>query len=137
MADLSAVSEVFQSGLDAVINFAAETHVDRSIEDPSPFLLTNILGTQCLLEAARKTRLPRFLHISTDEVYGSAPAGRSFTEEAHLDPRSPYAASKPAADHLVSAYANTYGVSTVILRCTKNYGRFRFPEKLIPLMIAN
>jgi dTDP-glucose 4,6-dehydratase len=137
IADPSAVSRVFQSGLDAVINFAAETHVDRSIEDPSPFLQTNILGTQCLLEAARKTRLPRFLHISTDEVYGSAPAGRSFTEEAHLDPRSPYAASKAAADHLVSAYANTYGVSTVILRCTNNYGPYQFPEKLIPLMIAN
>jgi dTDP-glucose 4,6-dehydratase len=137
IADPSAVSQVFQSGLDAVLNFAAETHVDRSIEDPSPFLQTNILGTQCLLEAARKTRLPRFLHISTDEVYGSAPAGQSFTEEAHLDPRSPYAASKAAADHFVSAYASTYGVYTVILRCTNNYGPYQFPEKLIPLMIAN
>jgi dTDP-glucose 4,6-dehydratase len=137
IADPSAVSQVFQSGLDAVINFAAETHVDRSIEDPSPFLRTNILGTQCLLEAARKTRLPRFLHISTDEVYGSTPAGQSFTEEAHLDPRSPYAASKAAADHFVSSYANTYGLPTVILRCTNNYGPYQFPEKLIPLMIAN
>jgi len=91
----------------------------------------------CLLEAARKTKLPRFVHISTDEVYGSAPAGASFTEETLLDPRSPYAASKASADHFVAAYANTYGVAAIILRCTNNYGPFQFPEKLIPLMIAN
>jgi dTDP-glucose 4,6-dehydratase len=137
IADAAAVEQVFQQGLAAVVNFAAETHVDRSIEDASPFLRTNILGTQCLLEAARKSHLQRFIHISTDEVYGSAPAGESFTEEAHLDPRSPYAASKTAADHFVSAYTNTYGVSAVILRCTNNYGPYQFPEKLIPLMIAN
>jgi dTDP-glucose 4,6-dehydratase len=122
---------------DALVNFAAETHVDRSIEDASPFLGTNILGTHCLLEAARRTRLARFVQISTDEVYGSAPEGESFTETALLDPRSPYAASKAAADHLVAAYTNTFGVSAVILRCTNNYGPFQFPEKLIPLMIAN
>ncbi len=122
---------------DALVNFAAETHVDRSIEDASPFLQTNILGTHCLLEAARRTHLKRFVQISTDEVYGSAPAGENFTEQTPLDPRSPYAASKAAADHFVAAYANTYGVSTVILRCTNNYGPFQFPEKLIPLMIAN
>lgn len=137
ISDASSVEGVFQSGIDAVVNFAAETHVDRSIEDASPFLRTNILGTQCLLEAARRARLPRFIHISTDEVYGSAPAGESFTEETHLDPRSPYAASKASADHFVSAYANTYGISAVVLRCTNNYGPFQFPEKLIPLMIAN
>jgi dTDP-glucose 4,6-dehydratase len=137
IAEASAVGEVFESGIDAVVNFAAETHVDRSIEDASPFLRTNILGTQCLLDAARRFRLPRFIHISTDEVYGSAPAGASFTEETHLDPRSPYAASKASADHFVSAYANTYGISAVVLRCTNNYGPFQFPEKLIPLMIAN
>jgi dTDP-glucose 4,6-dehydratase len=137
IADKNAVEQAFQTGLDAVINFAAETHVDRSIEDASPFLQTNILGTQCLLEAARRFRLPRFIHISTDEVYGSAPTGENFTEETHLDPRSPYAASKASADHFVSAYANTYGVSAVILRCTNNYGPYQFPEKLIPLMIAN
>ena len=137
IADVHAVTEVFQKGLDAVINFAAETHVDRSIEDASPFLMTNIFGTQSLLNAARTFSLKRFIHISTDEVYGSAPAGASFTEEAHLDPRSPYAASKASADHLVSAYANTFGISAVILRCTNNYGPFQFPEKLIPLMIAN
>ena len=137
VCDARAVDHVFQMGLAAVVNFAAETHVDRSIEDASPFLHTNILGTQCLLEAARRHRLPRLIHISTDEVYGSAPAGSSFTEETHLDPRSPYAASKASADHLVSASVNTFGISAVVLRCTNNYGPFQFPEKLIPLMIAN
>jgi len=137
IADAQAVEEVFRQRPDALINCAAETHVDRSIEDASPFLRTNILGTHCLLEAARRYKLLRFIHISTDEVYGSAPAGVSFTEEARLGPRSPYAASKAAADHLVSAYANTYGVSPVILRCSNNYGPYQFPEKLIPLMIAN
>jgi len=137
IADPHAVNEVFSRGFDSVVNFAAETHVDRSIEDASPFLNTNILGTHCLLEAARRFHLPRFVHISTDEVYGSAPAGVSFTEEATLDPRSPYAASKASADHFVAAYANTYGVSAVILRCTNNFGPFQFPEKLIPLIIAN
>ena len=131
------VNSILEQGFDAVVNFAAETHVDRSIEDASPFLSTNILGTQCLLEAARRFELPRFIHISTDEVYGSAPAGVSFTEETTLDPRSPYAASKASSDHFVAAYANTYGVSAVILRCTNNFGPFQFPEKLIPLIIAN
>jgi dTDP-glucose 4,6-dehydratase len=137
IADPRAVEEAFRLHPDALINFAAETHVDRSIEDASPFLRTNIIGTQCLLEAVRRNKLPRFIHISTDEVYGSAPAGVSFTEETLLDPRSPYAASKASADHFVSAYANTYGISAVILRCTNNYGPYQFPEKLIPLMIAN
>jgi len=137
IAERHAVEEVFSQGLEAVVNFAAESHVDRSIEDPSPFLRTNILGTQTLLEAARKFRIPRFIQISTDEVYGSARAGISFKEESHLDPRSPYAASKAAADHFVMAYANTYGVPAVVLRCTNNYGPYQFPEKLIPLMIAN
>jgi len=137
ISDPTAVAEVFKASPDAVVNFAAETHVDRSIEDSTPFLRTNIMGTQCLLEAARKFRTAKFVHISTDEVYGSAPAGETFDESAHLDPRSPYAASKASADHFVTAYANTYGVSAVILRCTNNYGPFQFPEKLIPLMIAN
>jgi dTDP-glucose 4,6-dehydratase len=137
ITDPAAVADIFALGFDAVVNFAAETHVDRSIEDASPFLRTNVGGVMCLLEAARKTKLPRFVHISTDEVYGSAPAGASFTEETLLDPRSPYAASKASADHFVAAYANTYGVSAIILRCTNNYGPFQFPEKLIPLMIAN
>ena len=137
IADPALVADLFHQGFDAVINFAAETHVDRSIEDPSPFLRTNVAGTQCLLEAARAQKLPRFIHISTDEVYGSAPAGASFSEETLLDPRSPYAASKASADHFVAAYANTFGVSAIILRCTNNYGPFQFPEKLVPLMIAN
>ena len=137
ITDTEAVNTVFEKGLDAVINFAAETHVDRSIEDSSPFLRTNILGTQCLLEAARRFAVPKFVQISTDEVYGSAPAGESFTEDALLDPRSPYAASKASADHFVAAYANTYGLPAVVLRCTNNYGPFQFPEKLIPLIIAN
>ncbi len=135
--DPAGVADVFKRGFDAIVNFAAETHVDRSIEDASPFLRTNVSGTQCLLEAARIAKLPRFVQISTDEVYGSAPSGASFTEETILDPRSPYAASKASADHFVTAYANTHGVSAIILRCTNNYGPFQFPEKLIPLMIAN
>ena len=137
ISDREAVDGVFSQGCDAVVNFAAETHVDRSIEDASPFVRTNVMGTQCLLEAAKRHRLPRFVHISTDEVYGSAPAGASFTEETVLDPRSPYAASKASADHFVAAYSNTFGVQTVVLRCTNNFGPFQFPEKLIPLIIAN
>jgi dTDP-glucose 4,6-dehydratase len=138
ISDRETVNEMLSAGrFDALVNFAAETHVDRSIEDASPFLQTNILGTHCLLEAARRVHLERFVQISTDEVYGSAPAGENFTEQTLLDPRSPYAASKASADHLVAAYANTYGVPAVILRCTNNYGPFQFPEKLIPLMIAN
>jgi len=135
--DPAAVSDLFKRGFAAVVNFAAETHVDRSIEDASPFLRTNVSGAQCLLEAARASKLPRFVHISSDEVYGSAPDGASFNEETILDPRSPYAASKASADHFVAAYANTFGVSAIILRCTNNYGPFQFPEKLVPLMIAN
>lgn len=137
ITDKKAVHAIFDEGFDAVVNFAAETHVDRSIEDASPFLRTNILGVQCLLDAAKHFKLSRFVQISTDEVYGSAPAGGSFTEETILDPRSPYAASKASADHLVSAYANTYGLPAVVLRCTNNYGPYQFPEKLIPLIIAN
>ena len=137
ITDRKVLRELFQRGFDAVVHFAAETHVDRSIEDASPFLNTNIFGTHCLLEAARNFPKVRFIHISTDEVYGSAPAGVAFKEESHLDPRSPYAASKASAEHFVTAYANTYGISSVILRCTNNFGPFQFPEKLIPLMIAN
>jgi dTDP-glucose 4,6-dehydratase len=137
IADQPALDEIFQHGFNAIVHFAAETHVDRSIEDASPFLKTNVLGTHRLLEAARRFPGMRFIHVSTDEVYGSAPDGVSFAEGAALDPRSPYAASKASAEHLVTAYANTYGVSTVILRCTNNFGPFQFPEKLIPLMVAN
>jgi len=137
ITDRNAVAELFGRRFDAVVHFAAETHVDRSIEDASPFLKTNIFGTHCLLEAVRNFPGTHFIHISTDEVYGSAPAGVKFKEEALLDPRSPYAASKASAEHFVTAYANTYGISSVILRCTNNFGPFQFPEKLMPLMIAN
>ena len=137
ITDRNTVDELFRQGFDAVVHFAAETHVDRSIEDATPFLKTNIIGTQCLLEAARNFPGIRFIHISTDEVYGSAPAGAAFKEDSPLDPRSPYAASKASAEHFVTAYANTYGIFAVILRCTNNFGPYQFPEKLIPLMIAN
>ena len=137
IADPRDVEAALAQPFDALVNFAAETHVDRSIEDSSPFIRTNILGTQVLLEAARRTKLPRFVHISTDEVYGTAPAGASFQEDTHLKPRSPYAASKAAADHLVYSYGITYGLPAIVLRCTNNYGPYQFPEKLIPLMIAN
>lgn len=137
ITDAAAISDVLGEKFDAVVNFAAETHVDRSIEDAAPFLRTNVLGTHTLLEAARQTRLPLLVHISTDEVYGSAPPGHFFREDSVLNPGSPYSASKAAADHLVTAYANTYNVPAIILRCTNNYGPYQFPEKLIPLMIAN
>jgi dTDP-glucose 4,6-dehydratase len=137
IANPADVEAILRQPFDAIINFAAETHVDRSIEDPAPFIRTNIAGTQVLLDAARRARVPRFLHISTDEVYGTAPAAVSFREDAHLKPRSPYAASKAAADHLVQASVVTHGFPAIILRCTNNYGPFQFPEKLIPLMIAN
>ncbi len=119
---------------DGIINFAAESHVDRSIMDSYPFLQNNVVGTQNLLEAAR-TRKCRILHVSTDEVYGSIPAGL-FTEESPLRPNSPYAASKAAADLLARAYYETYGIDVVITRCSNNYGPCQFPEKLIPLVIS-
>jgi len=137
IADAEAVQGAMQRGFDAVINFAAETHVDRSIEDAAPFLRTNVMGTQVLLDAARRRPVKVFIQISTDEVYGSAGPNESFDEKRILDPRSPYSASKAAADHLVNAYAETYHLPVIILRCTNNYGAYQFPEKLIPLMIAN
>ena len=138
IADARAAEAIMQRGFDAIVNFAAETHVDRSIEDAAPFLRTNVLGTQVLLDAARRQKSkPLFLQISTDEVYGSAGPGESFDEQRILDPRSPYSASKAAADHLVNACAETYGQPAITLRCTNNYGPYQFPEKLIPLMIAN
>lgn len=133
--------------VDAVVNFAAESHVDRSIDSPEPFVQTNVLGTLRLLNAARhhwaniseaKKRAFRFLHVSTDEVYGSLlPDAPSFTETSPYAPSSPYAASKAASDHLVRAYATTYHLPTLITNCSNNYGPFHFPEKLIPLMILN
>ncbi|MGH9777625.1 MAG: dTDP-glucose 4,6-dehydratase, partial [Candidatus Acidiferrales bacterium] len=137
ICDAALVDELLRAGFDGVVHFAAESHVDRSIESAEPFLRTNVLGTHTLLEAARHHSVPRFLHISTDEVYGSAPAGAAFNEGAPLKPSSPYAASKAAADLLVLSYVHTYAFPAVVLRCSNNYGPFQFPEKLIPLMIAN
>jgi dTDP-glucose 4,6-dehydratase len=131
------LNELLDSGFDAVINFAAESHVDRSIEDASPFLHTNVVGTQVLLETVWQHRLPLFIQISTDEVYGGAARGQSFQEDDALNPKSPNAATKAAADHLVNAHANTYRLPVLILRCTNNYGPYQFPEKLIPLTIVN
>ncbi len=126
-----------EHGVEAVVNFAAESHVDRSLMDASPFLETNVGGTLSLLEAARQAGLRRFVQISTDEVYGSlGPSGR-FDEATPLGPRNPYAASKAAADGFVMAFHHTYGLDTVIARCSNNYGPYQFPEKLIPLTILN
>lgn len=124
---------------DEVINFAAESHVDRSIEDPSVFLKTNVLGTQVLLDACRKKGVPRYHQVSTDEVYGDLPLDRPdlfFTEETPIRTSSPYSASKASADLLVQAYHRTYGLPVTISRCSNNYGPYQFPEKLIPLMIT-
>ncbi len=121
---------------DAIIHFAAETHVDRSIVAPEAFIKTNIQGTFVLLEASRKHKHKRFLHISTDEVYGSRLEG-DFTEKDVLTPSSPYSASKASSDLLVSSYHKTYGLPAMITRCSNNYGPYQFPEKLIPLMISN
>ena len=123
-------------GHDAVVHFAAESHVDRSILGATPFVTTNVLGTQVLLDAARIAGVGRFLHVSTDEVYGSIEEGE-WTEDWPLAPNSPYAASKAAADHLVRAYHETYGLPTLLTNCSNNYGPYQFPEKLIPLMILN
>ncbi|HLY53042.1 MAG TPA: dTDP-glucose 4,6-dehydratase [Steroidobacteraceae bacterium] len=134
-----------EEAIDTVVNFAAESHVDRSIEDPAQFLRTNVLGTQSLLDAARSTWGPeaarrgcRFHHVSTDEVYGSlAPGEAAFTESTAYAPNSPYAASKAAADHLVRACAHTFGLPCTISNCSNNYGPYQFPEKLLPLCILN
>jgi dTDP-glucose 4,6-dehydratase len=135
ICDRRKVREVLR-GADAVVHFAAETHVDRSILDSAAFVRTNVLGTQCLLDAAREARVQRFMLVSTDEVYGSAAAGERFTEDSPLAPNSPYAASKAAADHLARAYFRTYGFPVIITRCANNYGPFQYPEKFIPLIIA-
>ncbi len=122
---------------DAVVNFAAETHVDRSILDSAPFVRTNVEGTRCLLEQARKHRVSKYVQISTDEVYGSLGETGAFREDSPIDPTSPYSASKAAADLLVLAYHKTHRVPAVITRCSNNYGPCQFPEKLIPVLITN
>lgn len=137
IADGDLVKSLVDDSFDAVVNFAAESHVDRSIEDASAFLRTNVTGTQVLLDAARAAKVARFVQVSTDEVYGSLGAEGLFREDTPLDPRSPYSASKAAADHLVMAAFHTHGMNTVITRCSNNYGPYQFPEKLIPLTILN
>ncbi len=123
---------------DAVVHFAAESHVDRSIMEPSAFVRTNVIGTQVLLDAARNHRGKRFHHVSTDEVFGAlGPNDAPFSEVTPYDPRSPYSASKAGSDHLVRAYFHTYGLPVTISNCSNNYGPYHFPEKLIPLSITN
>jgi len=134
--DAEAVDRAIGDGVDAIVNFAAETHVDRSISEPDAFVRTNGQGTYELLEAARRHRVGRYVQISTDEVYGSIEEG-SFTEESPIRPSSPYSASKAGADLLVSSYFHTYGLETVICRGSNNYGPYQYPEKLIPLMVLN
>ncbi len=136
ITDRDAVRKAF-AGIQSVINFAAESHVDRSIHDARPFVHTNVLGTQVLLDAAREFNVERFVHVSTDEVYGSLGPTGLFTEETPIQPNSPYAASKAAADLLVRAAHHTFGLAALITRCSNNYGPYQFPEKLIPLFISN
>jgi dTDP-glucose 4,6-dehydratase len=124
-------------GVDSIINFAAESHVDRSIMDSGPFVRTNVVGTQVLLDAARTANIRRFVQVSTDEVYGSLGSTGFFTEATPLHPNSPYSASKAAADMLVLAYAHTFGMDALITRCSNNYGPYQFPEKIVPLFITN
>ena len=124
----------FASDVDIILNFAAEIHVDRSISNPKQFLETNILGTHSLLESAKKHE-KLFIHVSTDEIYGDAENQESFTEKSILKPSNPYSATKAAADHLVGAFAKTYGTKCIITRCTNNFGPYQFPEKLIPKTI--
>ncbi len=146
ICDGAAMERLFQEEqIDSVVNFAAESHVDRSITGPAAFIQTNIVGTFSLLEAARKTWLngswqghePCFLHVSTDEVYGSLGDNGLFTEMTPFDPRSPYSASKASSDHLVNAYFHTYDMPILITNCSNNYGPYQFPEKLIPLIFHN
>lgn len=137
ITDRTAVMDAIGEGIDAVINFAAESHVDRSILDSSPFIKTNVMGTQILLDCARAKKVKRFVQVSTDEVYGSLGATGFFTESTPLSPNSPYSASKAGADLLVNAYHHTFGMDTITTRCSNNYGPYQFPEKLIPLFVSN
>jgi dTDP-glucose 4,6-dehydratase len=137
ICDRAFMAEIFNSKPDAIVHFAAESHVDRSITGPEIFVQTNVLGTQVLLETARQAKVGRFLHVSTDEVYGSLGATGLFSETTPLAPNSPYSASKAGSDLLVQAYHHTFGMDTVMTRCSNNYGPYQFPEKLIPLLISN
>ena len=139
VADQAMVMKLVAEGdFDAIVHFAAESHVDRSIDDAAPFLRTNVVGTQCLLDAARAAGTPRYVQVSTDEVYGTLkPDDPPFSEATPLAPNSPYAASKAGADLLVRAAHHTHGMNTIITRCSNNYGPYQFPEKLIPLFVTN
>lgn len=137
IANKAAIEPIFQDGIDAVLNFAAESHVDRSITNPGLFVHSNVLGTQTLLDLAREYKVAKFVQISTDEVYGTLGNEGLFTESTPLAPNSPYSASKAGADLLVRAYHETFGLPVNITRCSNNYGPYQFPEKLIPLMIRN
>ncbi len=139
IADAGAMNSVFEEHKpDIVMHLAAESHVDRSIEDASPFITTNIMGTQVLLDCSLRTGVNKFVHVSTDEVYGTLSEEEpAFTEQHQIDPSSPYSASKAASDLLVLACHRTHGLPAVITRCSNNYGPYQFPEKLIPLMIRN
>lgn len=138
ICDAAAVDSAMK-GVDVVVHFAAESHVDRSIAAPDQFVLTNVVGTHTLLQAARKHSVKRFHHVSTDEVFGHIPleSSEKFTEKTPFNPRSPYAASKAGADHLVQAYYVTYGLPVTISNCSNNFGPYHFPEKFIPLAITN
>jgi dTDP-glucose 4,6-dehydratase len=139
ICDRAAVLDALEDGTEAIVNFAAESHVDRSIASADEFLRTNVLGTQVLLDAARARGVRRFVQVSTDEVMGSLPEDESayFTEDSPFAPNSPYAASKAAAEHLVRAARHTFGLDTVTTRCGNNYGPRQFPEKFLPLMLSN
>jgi len=140
IGDLGLVENVLREhGIETIVNFAAESHNSLAVIDPGLFARTNVLGTQLLLEAARKAEVGRFHHISTCEVYGDLPldSGEAFTEESPYRPRTPYNASKAAADHYVRAYHETYGLATTITNCSNNYGPYQFPEKVIPLFVTN
>ncbi len=137
ICDAEALTPLFVTGLDSVVNFAAETHVDRSIHGASAFVQTNVAGTQTLLDLAKAHGAPRYLQVSTDEVYGSLGPEGAFREDSPIAPSSPYSASKAAADFLVHAAHTTFGLNAVITRCSNNYGPYQFPEKLIPLFVTN
>lgn len=137
ITDRTLVGSIFEKGIDVVVNFAAESHVDRSLVEPDIFVNTNIVGTQVLLDYSKKHKVTKYVQVSTDEVYGSLGETGLFSEETPLAPNSPYSASKASADLLVRAYHETFGLPINITRCSNNYGPYQFPEKLIPLMIAN
>ncbi|MEK7648526.1 MAG: GDP-mannose 4,6-dehydratase, partial [Patescibacteria group bacterium] len=136
IADENIVNTIVQGGVDAILNYAAETHVDRSIHDPKAFVVTDVIGTYTLLEAARHAGVKRFIQVSTDEVFGSIQDGK-FTEKSPFEPNSPYAASKAGADLLCRAYVKTYGTPIIVTHSCNFYGPYQYPEKVIPLFITN